>query len=154
VTVYCPPLNDSFGLGVQFSAGTSDAARRIEDQVREGLRHYGEPRIEMLRSDIEQMAADADATIRIDVQTIQAAVEFASLLPRSLPAPEVAPDPDGDISFDWLGRSGKIFSVSIDASGRLAYAGRFGEKSKVHGTEQLSEVCPQEIIRGIAKATR
>lgn len=46
-----------------------------------------------------------------------------------------------------------MFSASIDRSGRIAYAGRFGERSKVHGVEELSDSLPQEILRGIEKAT-
>jgi hypothetical protein len=70
-----------------------------------------------------------------------------------MPVPEVTSDPDGEISFDWFGSEGKMFSVSLNRNRRIAYAGRFGEMSKVHGIEQLSEVCPPEILRGIAKAT-
>lgn len=157
MSLYCPTADTFPALGFHIDSGTSDAARAVEREVRESLRHYIEPRLDLLRSEIEQTAADANAAGgpgAVGDATVQAAVEFVSLLPRSLPAPEVASDPDGDISFDWLGRSGRMFSVSINASGRLAYAGRFGEKSKVHGTEQLSEVFPQEIIRGIAKAAR
>jgi hypothetical protein len=156
MSVYSPTIDGAFGLCMPVSMGASDAASQISQQIHEGLWHFAEPRVALLLSDIEQIVADsnthgeADST-PIQRNTAEAAIEFAYLLPRSLPIPEVTPDPDGDISFDWFGPSGKMFSVSVDARGRLAYAGRFAETSKVHGTEQLSENCPQEIIRGIAK---
>jgi hypothetical protein len=153
-------MQDSFGLGVRAMTGSSDAAKLVGRLLEEGILHYAEPRILFLASDIEQMLNDstqemcAEGSIPIDVDTARAAIEFAYTLPKSLPAPEVAPEPDGEISFDWVGPAGKVFSVSVGRTGRVAYAGRFGEKSKIHGIEQLSESCPQEIIRGISKATR
>jgi hypothetical protein len=155
MSVYCPPADFFPQLSSPTVSGTSEAANRIECQLKEQFRHYVGPRFNPLRSGIEELAADVNATAinTISSDTVLAAIEFARLLPRALPPPEIASDADGEISFDWFGRSGKIFSVSIDATGRLAYAGRFGEKSKIHGTEQLSEACPLEVIRGIAKAT-
>lgn len=152
----CLALNNTFCPNLQASAGASDTAKSIEKEF-ENFRHDAGPGLKLLHLDIAQMVAEAGAAptadlVPIDIDTAAAAIAFINLLPRSLPVPEVAPDPDGDISFDWMASSGKMFSVSVDAYGRLAYAGRFGENSKVHGTEQLSEICPQEIIRGIAKA--
>lgn len=156
MTVFCQPMDGSFVFS-QIRYGASETANLIEAQVRETLLHYGEPRLRLLLADIEQIALDANAgneLIKVDRNTLQAAIDFAGTLPRALPPPEVSLDPDSEIAFDWLGRSGKIFSVSINAEGRLAYAGWFGEKSKVHGVEQLSEICSPEITRGIAKAFR
>jgi hypothetical protein len=118
------------------------------------------PSTEWLISEIEQLwviegweGHPAESEVAVDLDTAIAAVQFACLLPRSMPVPEVTSDPDGEISFDWFGSEGKMFSVSLNRNRRIAYAGRFGEMSKVHGIEQLSEVCPPEILRGIAKAT-
>lgn len=88
----------------------------------------------------------------VDERTEMVAVKFALQLPASVPMPEVAVDPDGEVSFDWLGQAGKIFSVSIDRNGRLAYAGRFGQNSKMNGVEQVSDICPPEILLGIDRA--
>jgi len=160
MTVYCHAVQGPFGLGVRLMTGSSDAAKLVARLLDEEILRYTEPRIQFLASDIEQLLNDPsqqmcpEGSIPIDVDTARAAIEFAYTLPRSLPAPEIAPEPDGEISFDWLGPAGKMFSVSVGRTGRVAYAGRFGEKSKIHGIEQLSESCPQEIIRGISKATR
>jgi hypothetical protein len=137
--------------------GASDAAREIGQLIDLELRRYAEPRVALLVSDIEQIFADSNGNGRIDRSVVDAdtaenSIKFAYLLPRSFPTPEVAPDPDGDISFDWIGESGKMFSVSVDARGRLAYAGSFNNGVRVHGTQQLSEICPPEIIWGIKKA--
>jgi hypothetical protein len=112
--------------------------------------------VQPLRSEIEQILDESAGTIDgtpVDAATATAAIQFAYLLPWSIPMPEVAPDADGEISFDWIGPLGKMFSVSLDRTGRISYAGRFGRRSNIHGTEQLSTACPQEIIRGIRRAT-
>lgn len=96
---------------------------------------------------------DAELT-PVDQETVLAALGFAALLPRSLPSPEIASDPDGEVSFDWSGPAGKMFSVSVSRNGRISFAGRFGATSKIHGTEQLSEILPHEIVRGIQKVVR
>jgi hypothetical protein len=158
MTLYCPPLHNTGALLAPNDNGSSEAAAFVKHMIEEGLRHFAEPKVESLVAEIEQILDESSRGthgdwVPVDIETARAAVKFAYLLPWSLPAPEIAPEADGEISFDWLGSSGKIFSVSVSKTGLIAYAGRFGEMSKVHGTEQLSEVCPNEIIRGIARAT-
>ena len=158
MTAYCPTLDETFTVGKSVNAGFSEEAKVIDRLLQEGFLHYTAPRIESLAAQIEQIlgesnqGVDSQVCVPVDTNTAHQALRFAQLLPWSLPMPEVAPEPDGEISFDWLGPSGKMFSVSVNKAGRAAYAGRFGEKSQCHGTEQLTDVCPKEIIRGIARA--
>jgi hypothetical protein len=148
------------GLGTQPAvirreSGASAAASRLSEQLGEFMQHYAAPRLEILVPEITSLihaAVDREAT-PVSPDTATQALNFALLLPNSLPIPEISSDPDGDISFDWISKTGKMFSASIDRSGRIAYAGRFGERSKVHGVEQLSDSLPQEILRGIEKAS-
>jgi hypothetical protein len=153
---YCPAPDGSVALVARITDAYSDAAQRVDLIIEEGLRHYAEPRMEILGSEIQEImtesAREAGDVVPVDLQGASAALLFAYLLPRSLPNPEVALDADGDITFDWLGPSGKMFSVAVSRTGRIAYAGRFGDNSKTHGIDQLSASCPQEIIRGIARA--
>lgn len=157
---YAPALDMRSTLIGRTEIGASDAASSIDKQLKQFVTHYSGIRLQLLGQEIMSLVqASADSAgdremLPIDYDTAQAALKFAVLLPKSLPLPEVAPDPDGEISFDWLGKAGKIFSVSIGANGSLSYAGRFGEKSKIHGIEELSESCPEEILRGIEKAIK
>jgi hypothetical protein len=152
------PLNatmDMFGIA-NTSAGVSPEAYSIEALVRDSVDHYLEPRLSLLLPEIESLGDSSGGTSTVaDEDTIQAAIRFAYCLPRFGPLPEIALDPDGEISFDWIAPSGtEMFSVSVNKENRLAFAGRFSEKSKVHGIEQMGEGCPPEILRGIEKATR
>ncbi|OLB36288.1 MAG: hypothetical protein AUH11_11660 [Acidobacteria bacterium 13_2_20CM_57_17] len=155
MTVYCPAVDTSLGLRDWASTGVSDAARHVKVALEESLEHYLETRLGLLLPEIENLPVVCNETsIPVDPDTIRAATQFAYSLPRFVPIPEVSADPDGEISFDWTGPSGEMFSVSVNKRNRLAYAGWFGEKSRVHGIEQLAEGCPQQIVRGIEKAIR
>jgi hypothetical protein len=152
---HCPTYDGCVALEVSSVDASSPVAKRIKELVEDGLRHLAEPRVQPLKSEIEQIleeAAETTGGTPVDAATAEQAIRFAYLLPWSLPQPELAPDADGEISFDWIGPLGKMFSVSVDRTGRISYAGRFGHYSKIHGTEKLSEACPQEIIRGIRRA--
>lgn len=143
--LFAPTIEAHSQIGIDF-------AEILERRVRE----HTTPKVESLVAEIQQIALESahEAVRVIDEDTVFAATSFARLLPWSLPFPEVAPDPDGEISFDWFGGSGKMFSVSVNSAGRIAYAGRFGDKSKVNGMEYLSQVLPSEVMRGIVRATR
>ncbi len=150
MTTLCPAM-DAFGLRAT-SVGVSAEATELQDWVRQSFDHYLEPRLQLLFPEIQEAVSEDGSGV--DEATIRAAELFAYCLPRFGPVPEVSVDPDGEISFDWIAPSGsKMFSVSINNQSRLAYAGWFGEKSRIHGIEQLAENCPQEILRGIQKAT-
>lgn len=155
MTIYYPQIEDSFGFRCIGSSGVSDVATRVEQAVEESLYHYLESRLEVLVPEIVNLLGVSDGTsIPVDENTVIAALQFAHSLPRFGPMPEVSADPDGEVSFDWFGPSGEMFSVSVNKNKRLAYAGWFGETSRIHGMEKLAEGCPPQIIRGIQKATR
>jgi hypothetical protein len=50
------------------------------------------------------------------------AEEFIRALPDGLPVPEVAPEPDGSISLDWIRSRHCQLSLSVGTGDRLAYA--------------------------------
>ena len=153
--IACGPGLESPPAVIRRESGASEAASRLNEQLEEFVQHYAAPRLEILVPEIISLvrAAEDVEMASVSPETAAHALRLALLLPNSLPIPEISPDPDGDIAFDWSGKSGKMFSASIDRTGRIAYAGRFEESSKVHGVEQLSNSLPQEILRGIEKAT-
>ncbi len=159
MTAHCPTYDEGFAPATPAEVEAGREAAYVRRELERLLRDYAAPRLQPLVLEIENLSFEGRKTenlepgaIPVDEETAGAAISFARLLPRSLPAPEVSPEADGEISFDWVGLEGRMFTVSIDRTGRIAYAGRFGDKSKIHGTEQLSQACPAEIIRGIARA--
>ena len=155
---YAPALENPPAIIGGHGSGASETASELCGRIEDFFVHYSRPRLSLLVPEILSLVRstagnpNSSEASPVSEDTAREAVKFAILLPKSLPIPEISSDPDGEISFDWIGKTGAMFSVSVDTTGRLAYAGRFGEKSKVHGIEQLSESCPQEILRGIQRA--
>ena len=73
------------------------------------------------------------------------AEKFIKALPANIPAPEVAIDPDGEISLEWYRAPRRVFSVSIGSNDEMTYAGVFG-KSNAHGTETFNFQIPTPVL--------
>ncbi len=78
------------------------------------------------------------------------ALSFVSALPTTVPLPEVAVDPDGEIEFEWYRWPRWLLTVSVGRTGSLSYAGLFG-RNKVHGVEQFSEGLPDAIVQNLRR---
>lgn len=64
----------------------------------------------------------------IHSDTIIKARGFIYSIPQNLPLPEVAPESDGEISFDWIWAKNRALSLSINKNGAIAYAWIDGEE--------------------------
>lgn len=92
---------------------------------------------------------DGDGALALDDAAIAAAVSFIRALPAGLPLPEVAPEPDGAISLDWIVSKHQMFSVSCGTSSRLAYSWLDGT-DKGHGVASFDGwAVPERILHGI-----
>lgn len=79
------------------------------------------------------------------------AKRFIEALPANFPAPEVALDPDGEVSLEWYCGPGRVFSVSVGANDELTYAGKFSPTKKTHGTEPFTGQVPKVILDNIRR---
>lgn len=79
-------------------------------------------RMSVLAIECEADDWDGNGGAAIDPIALQNAEAFVRALPDHLPMPEFAADPDGAVSLDWIAARNRVFSVSIGASNRLAYA--------------------------------
>lgn len=87
----------------------------------------------------------------IDAAALMNAQNMICALPENIPMPEFAIDPDGSIALDWIRSRHRIFSVSISASSRLAYAWLDGS-DKGHGVASFDgDIVPARIIEGICE---
>jgi hypothetical protein len=78
-----------------------------------------------------------------------AAEDFVRALPDGIPLPEVAPEPEGSISLDWIQSRRCVFSLSVGASDRFAYAWLDGT-DKGHGVARFDGVtAPSRVVEGI-----
>ena len=66
------------------------------------------------------------------------------------PAPEVAIDPDGEVSFEWYHGPRRVFSISIGSSDELTYAGIYGS-SKARGVETFNFEIPRVVLDNLRR---
>jgi hypothetical protein len=89
----------------------------------------------------------------VSTKTIEKAQEFLSALPSDIPDPDVGPDPDGEVSFDWFAEPDWGVAVALNADGRLSYAAVFGA-NRAHGTEKFREEIPQQLLQILRRLLR
>ena len=74
---------------------------------------------------------------------------FIDMLPYNFPRPDPMPDPDGEIALCWDFGPGHVFTLSVNSTGMLSYAGLLGEGVKRHGMEQIKDKIPKSILESI-----
>ena len=78
--------------------------------------------------------------------------KFIESLPliSSIPMPEIIPEPNGDIGFEWSKGKRQVFVVSVSGSNEIVYAGLFGT-NKTHGVEYFGDSLPSMIIENLIR---
>ncbi len=81
----------------------------------------------------------------VDPNSFNEAERFIRALPTTVRKPEVAVDPDGEISLEWYLEARKVFSVSIGKRNEITYAGLYG-LNKTYGREYFDDEIPKAIF--------
>jgi hypothetical protein len=90
----------------------------------------------------------------LDPTAVLLAARFLRMLPQGIPLPELAPEPDGSISLDWIQSPKRLFTLSIGRSNRLPFAWLDGA-DKGHGVAHFDgKNIPSRILRGIEDVVR
>jgi hypothetical protein len=102
-----------------------------------------------LADDCAEDGWDGDEAIAIDDMAVAGTVAFIRALPDGIPMPEVAPEPDGSISLDWIQSRHCLFSLTVGSTDRLAYAWLDGA-DKGHAVARFDGwKTPRRILDGI-----
>jgi hypothetical protein len=92
---------------------------------------------------------NGEGTFAVSSAIVDRAVSFVRALPEGISLPEVAPEPDGSLSFDWMAGRAQAFSLSIGMTDRLAYAWIDGT-DRGHGVARFyGETVPVRVLDGI-----
>lgn len=92
---------------------------------------------------------DGDEGEPISGIAAKVAADFIRALPKHVPLPEVAPDPDGSISLDWIQARSRLFSLSVCSGNTLAYAWLDGH-DRGHAVARFDgQTVPARILDGI-----
>jgi len=82
----------------------------------------------------------------VSAAAYEEAVTFLNALPASVPIPEVVPEPDGSVGFEWWNGRHRIFTVMTAGNGSLVYAGIIGRGNKAHGIEAFDDSIPENLL--------
>jgi hypothetical protein len=97
---------------------------------------------------------DGDGAEPVDRFAAFRAANVIRALPADVPLPEVAPEPDGAISLDWIRSRNNLFSLTVGTGDRLAYAWLDGS-DRGHGVVRFDgQVVPDRILQGIDETMR
>jgi len=109
----------------------------------------------MLRGVAEECAAPdwdgagANAVSMTTVQNVERLIgDLHAFLPSSVPLPDIVPENDGDLSLTWQAASDQLFSISVAASGAVAFASRLAGGVEFHGKARLGNMS-DDILRSL-----
>lgn len=106
-------------------------------------------KLQMMAHECSEADWNGEGANAVSPMAIFLAENLVRVLPDSMPLPEFAPEPDGSVTLDWISSPHRIFSISVGASERLAYAWLDGS-DKGHAVASFNgERVPQRIIEGI-----
>jgi hypothetical protein len=132
------------------------SASIVAHQTEQSVALFGEKRsvisqIWSLAAECSETGWDGEGAKPIDEVAATLASDFVRALPDRSPLPEVSPEPDGALSFDWIESRHRLFSLSIGTSNRLAYAWIDGAE-RGHGVAVFDgENIPLRILQGVAE---
>ena len=153
--------NYAIGFTIQSGNGFALESKNIEEKYKDFLDRF--KRTESSRySEIQTILNELEDTLigcsqdnwdaygakAISVDTYLAARKIIHMLNSAflnVPMPEIIPEPDGNIGFEWNDDYGRTFLFSIDDNQTLTYAGIFG-LNKTHGYETLNDFLPGTLI--------
>lgn len=150
-------LNAAARNGTALSS-EADAIRKSASAVVEWMEQsvalFGEKNsalseIRVVAAEHAQTGWDGEGAHPVSVSAANRAEAFVRALPSGLPMPEVAPEPDGSISLDWIESRVRLFSISVGESDWLAYAWLDGT-DQGHAVARFdAERIPSRILYGI-----
>ena len=137
-----PPLEDSMAVAVE-PLRQPDRAASLDGKS------AAISKLRSLASECAQEGWDGDQAAAIHPAAVINTERLLRALPQSVPLPELAPEPDGSLSLDWIQSKTRLFSLSVGAGNRLAYAWLDGT-DKGHGVASFDgERIPQRVLEGI-----
>jgi len=86
----------------------------------------------------------------VDSRALAQTIRLLELLPWSMPLPEIAIDPDGDIAIDWSSAPGRVVSIRVSGDGSLYYAG-LDREARFRGRELFREGIPRAVWQAIER---
>ena len=101
--------------------------------------------IESLKTKFSEEGWDGYDASPISPEATNSAMAFAKQLPDAIVTPEITPENDGGVSFDWSNGTDLVFSISITPR-NIIYAGIIGSQ-KIHGESPFVREIPENVVK-------
>lgn len=108
--------------------------------------------VQALATECARPGWDANEAEPISKGAASRAADFIRALPDGLPLPELAPEPDGSISFDWIRSRNRLLSLSVGTSDQLSYAWVDGGDHGHAVVDYDGKAIPAAVLERIAVA--
>lgn len=89
--------------------------------------------IEKVASECSEQNWDGYQSEPIGEEAVRHAKNLVSHFPENISEPDIVPEPDGSIGFEWDVEKDKWMIVSVDESGNIHFVVKFDEKSNTNG---------------------
>jgi hypothetical protein len=86
----------------------------------------------------------------IRIEAFGSALRFIQAIPSYVPAPELATDPDGYVTFEWHASSYRTLLVSVHPNFRVDFAALIGT-TRISGTEAFFDKFPETVLDLVGK---
>lgn len=147
-------VSDEVNAVVLAASNIADAAERSVALF--GAKAAALVNLRTMANECAQDDWDAAGGQAIGLDALTRAERFVRALPSNVQLPECSPEPDGSISLDWSESKRRLFSISVGASDRLAFAWLDGS-DRGHGVARFDgRVVPERMlfeIRSILRRT-
>lgn len=94
---------------------------------------------------------DGYGALPINHRAYLEARQFLHKLPEDITLPTITADPRGAISLEWYKDSDWVFTLTMQGSGVVVYAGLMGKENRAYGTQKFSESIPKTILQSIRR---
>ena len=114
-------------------------------------------RKEPLRQEVAEVYADCrednwdgSGAIAISKSTYDEVIRLIEGLPSNIDLPSPSPEPTGEICLEWYSHPRCVFSISVNGTSTITYAGLFGYED-AHGTVFYGQNLPKIVIENISR---
>lgn len=111
-----------------------------------------------IKNECSRVSWDGQEALPVSDRTIDLAAKLTeclfALLPRGTPAPDLIPEPDGEICISWSIDADRMFSMSVGAHGKINFSGQFGTEGALHAwqpIDQKNRASLEESLQDVAR---
>lgn len=127
----------------------SSSVGREWAQFNEQIRRQGSSHtVRQLQPNLLAAVWNAGGEPAVSAATTEAAARLVCALPEGIPAPEITPEPTGEIAFEWYRDSGHVAVLSIQ-DGIIRWSALLGSGAPVYGREYFTGTVPGAAMLAI-----